>query len=70
MAELMKIHATGTIGGEKAARCDILATSTELASLTSIDGYALMNGSVAWDVANKDLYGLQSGTWYKQTDNS
>lgn len=71
MAELMKIHATGIKDGQKTARCDITISSpTELASLTEIDGYVLMNGSIAWDIANADLYGLKNGTWYKQTDNS
>lgn len=67
MAELLEIQATGTINGERAARCDILASSEELENLTCIDGYVLMNGSIAWDIANADLYGLKNGTWYKQT---
>ena len=67
MAELMEIHATGNNNGQKTARCDITISSpTELASLTEIDGYVLMNGSIAWDIENSDLYGLKDGTWYKQ----
>lgn len=69
MAELLEIQATGTINGERAARCDILASSEELENLTCIDGYVLMNGSFAWDVVNKSIYALQNGTWYKQTNN-
>lgn len=70
MAEIMKIRATGIKDGQRTARCDICADQTELANLTELEGYVLMNGSIAWDIANADLYGLKNGTWYKQTDNS
>lgn len=69
MAEIMKIRATGIKDGQKTARCDITISSpTELSNLTELDGYVLMNGSIAWDIVNADLYGLQGGTWYKQTE--
>ena len=66
MAEIMKIRATGIKDGQRTALCDICADQTELANLTTIDGYSLMNGSIAWDIKNSDLYGLEDGTWYKQ----
>lgn len=67
MVELMEIHATGSKNGQKTARCDITISSpTELSNLTELDGYVLMNGSIAWDIKNSDLYGLEDGTWYKQ----
>ena len=67
MAEIMEIHETGYVNGARAARMDLtIRTPTELASLTAVSGYALMNGSIAWDIVNSDLYGLQDGTWYKQ----
>lgn len=67
MVELMKIRATGSHNGVSTARCDIkISDPTELESLTAIEGYSLMNGSIAWDIKNSDLYGLEDGTWYKQ----
>ena len=67
MVELMEIQATGSKNGQKTARCDITISSpTELSNLTELDGYVLMNGSIAWDIKNSDWYGLEDWTWYKQ----
>ena len=67
MAQLLNKCGDTYIEGKKAARCEVkLDDLSELSTLTEIDGYTMVDGSIAWDIETGDFYALKDGTWYNQ----